>query len=225
MNAAQRQQKPGMQQQGMPQKRQQQQQQMSNGIGGFSPAYYAQFSQMPDPGRYGYAQTLQRQYPGMQFDDGWMRYNQLVGLAQQLAPGAVMKGGVQMRDSTPVAAPPAASGDMTQEQRNAQHARNMGYSGEGRYAGGLVSLAQGGYLPGQTDGMADAIPASIDGQQPAAISDGEFVVPADVVSGLGNGNSKAGAATLYEMLERVREARTGKSSQPKSINPDKFLPA
>lgn len=107
-------------------------------------------------------------------------------------------------------------------------------SGKGvRYSamGGLQSLAQGGksslpprYLDGHTDGMADKVPAHIDNRRPAALSDGEFVVPADVVSHLGNGNSTAGAKRLYEMMDRIRAARTGTTKQGKQINPDKFLP-
>jgi len=80
------------------------------------------------------------------------------------------------------------------------------------------------YLGGPTDGMADRIPANIDGQQPAALSDGEFVIPADVVSHLGNGNSNAGANQLYNMMERVRKARTGNTEQGRQINPNQFMP-
>ena len=58
-------------------------------------------------------------------------------------------------------------------------------------------MAQPRYLSGSMDGMADTIPASIDGKDPAALSGGEFVIPADVVSGMGNGNSDAGAKNLY----------------------------
>lgn len=88
------------------------------------------------------------------------------------------------------------------------------------------SFAQGGYyLGGKTDGMADEVPANIDGQQPAKLSDGEFVVPADVVSHLGNGNSEAGAQRLYEMMDRIRKARTGTTKQGRQINPKKLLPA
>jgi hypothetical protein len=83
---------------------------------------------------------------------------------------------------------------------------------------------QGGYLGGQTDGMADRIPANIEGQQPAALSDGEFVIPADVVSHLGNGNSNAGADNLYKMMEQVRKARTGRPEQGRQIDPNKFMP-
>ena len=90
--------------------------------------------------------------------------------------------------------------------------------------GGLASVApQGMYLGGPTDGMADQIPATVDNRQPAALSDGEFVIPADVVSHLGNGNSDAGATQLYGMMDRVRKARTGSTEQGKQINPNKFL--
>ena len=86
--------------------------------------------------------------------------------------------------------------------------------------GGLADA--GRYLQGKTDGMADEIPSSIDGEQPAALSHGEFVIPADVVSHLGNGNSDAGAQKLYEMMSRIRQARTGSTEQGKEINPDEF---
>jgi hypothetical protein len=95
-------------------------------------------------------------------------------------------------------------------------------------AQGGINMAEGGladagrYLQGETDGMADEIPSSIDGEQPAALSHGEFVIPADVVSHLGNGNSDAGAQKLYEMMDRIRQARTGTTEQGKEINPDEF---
>ena len=92
-------------------------------------------------------------------------------------------------------------------------------------AGGLTSLAKGRYLSGETDGMADKVRANIDGIQEARLSDGEYVIPADVVSHLGNGNSDAGAKVLDRMLSRVRKARTGNKKQGKEIDPKKFLPA
>jgi hypothetical protein len=76
-------------------------------------------------------------------------------------------------------------------------------------------FAQGGYV---SDGMSDSIPAVIGGVQPAALSQGEYVVPADVVSGLGNGDTSAGIAQLSDMSDTVRKQRTGKESQPKAIN-------
>jgi hypothetical protein len=91
---------------------------------------------------------------------------------------------------------------------------------EGYYNGGY--LQTGGRVG---DGMSDDIPATIDGTQPAALSDGEFVVPADVVSHLGNGSSDAGAQQLYSMMDRIRQARTGTTEQGKEINPKKMMPA
>lgn len=89
-----------------------------------------------------------------------------------------------------------------------------------------VTLATGGraarFLAGGTDGMADQIQTSIDGKQPARLSHGEFVIPADVVSHLGNGNSDAGAKVLYDMMAKVRKARTGNPKQGKQIDPRKF---
>jgi hypothetical protein len=105
---------------------------------------------------------------------------------------------------------------------------DYGYDGidYGEYfaKGGEINMAKGRYLQGNTDGMADKIPARIGKKQPAALSHGEFVVPADVVSHLGNGNSDAGAKKLYEMMDRIRVARTGNKKQGKQINPDKFMP-
>jgi len=100
--------------------------------------------------------------------------------------------------------------------------------GQGYAAGGMASLdgmGQGYYLGGPTDGMADLVPATIDGNQPAALSDGEFVIPADVVSHLGNGNSEAGAQQLYSMMDRVRTERTGTTKQGPEINPMQMMPA
>jgi hypothetical protein len=91
--------------------------------------------------------------------------------------------------------------------------------------GGMPSYAKGGYLDGPGDGMSDSIPATIEGKQPARLADGEFVIPADVVSHLGNGSTKAGSQRLYGMLDKVRKARTGTKKQGKQINPNKFMPA
>ncbi len=92
-------------------------------------------------------------------------------------------------------------------------------------AGGIATLKKGKYLDGASDGMADKVPANIDGVQEARLSDGEFVIPADVVSHLGNGNSDAGAKVLKGMMSRVRKARTGNDKQGKEIDPNKFIPA
>lgn len=100
-------------------------------------------------------------------------------------------------------------------------------TGPQNYAsGGIASIPHNGYyLGGATDGMADNIPANINGTEEAALSDGEFVIPADVVSHLGNGNSGAGAQVLHSMMDRIRKARTGRTEQGRQINPNKFAPA
>jgi hypothetical protein len=73
--------------------------------------------------------------------------------------------------------------------------------------------------------MSDSIPATIGNKQPARLADGEFVVPADVVSHLGNGSTDAGAKRLYGMMNKIRKARTGKKKQAPEVNTNKFLPA
>ena len=104
-----------------------------------------------------------------------------------------------------------------------QYYREQG-NRQGFNSGGLAALGgKGMYLGGSTDGMADNIPASINGSEPARLSDGEFVIPADVVSHLGNGNSDAGAHQLHGMMDRIRKARTGNTKQGREINPTNFL--
>lgn len=102
--------------------------------------------------------------------------------------------------------------------------------------GGITSLAAGGQtdlgsysdggrmLKGPGDGMSDSIPATIGARQPARLAEGEFVVPADVVSHLGNGSTDAGAKQLYAMMDRVRQARTGTKKQGREIKPTKYTP-
>lgn len=110
---------------------------------------------------------------------------------------------------------------------------------EGLAYGGPVYMAHGGlagiapqqyaaggrFLSGPGDGTSDSIRANIEGQQEARLADGEFVIPADVVSHIGNGSSKAGAKKLYEMMDQIRHARTGTTKMGKTIKADKYLPA
>jgi hypothetical protein len=97
-------------------------------------------------------------------------------------------------------------------------------------ASGGVSYGLGGYsdggrlLRGPGDGMSDNIPAVIGKKQPARLADGEFVVPADVVSHLGNGSTEAGAKHLYAMMDKIRRARTGKTKQAPAVKADKYIP-
>ena len=100
---------------------------------------------------------------------------------------------------------------------------NFGFSG----GGSTEYAAAGKLLEGEGDGMSDDIPAVIRGKgvQRAALADGEFVVPADVVSHLGNGSTKAGAKKLYAMMDRIRKARTGETRQAPAVKANKYLPA
>ena len=108
----------------------------------------------------------------------------------------------------------------------------------GRFAeGGGISDAGynlGGYsdggrlLRGPGDGVSDSIPAVIGKKQPARLADGEFVVPARIVSELGNGSTEAGARKLYAMMDRIQKARgktVGKGKVAKNSRSDKYLPA
>jgi hypothetical protein len=117
---------------------------------------------------------------------------------------------------------------------NRQYTPNYsGYAGAGYAEGGITDInrnqnyANGGIaglLKGRGDGMSDSIQATIADKQPARLADGEFVVPADVVSHLGNGSTDAGAKHLYKMMDKVRHARTGTKKQGKQIAAGGYLP-
>jgi len=102
-----------------------------------------------------------------------------------------------------------------------------------RYASGGVShlgdYSDGGrLLRGPGDGVSDSIPAMIGKRQPARLADGEFVVPARIVSELGNGSTEAGARKLYAMMDRIQKARgktVGKNKVAKNSRSEKYLPA
>jgi len=105
----------------------------------------------------------------------------------------------------------------------------QGHAAGGMMSGGISTLGSysdgGRLLKGPGDGMSDSIPAKIGKKQEARLAEGEFVVPADVVSGLGNGSTDAGAKHLYKMMDKVRHARTGRKAQGKQIKAEKYLPA
>jgi hypothetical protein len=112
----------------------------------------------------------------------------------------------------------------------------MALGGLGALAGGgsasqynLGGYSDGGrLLRGPGDGVSDSIPATIGDKQPARLADGEFVVPARIVSELGNGSTEAGARKLYAMMDRVQKARgktTGKNRVAANTRSDKYLPA
>jgi len=102
-------------------------------------------------------------------------------------------------------------------------------AGGGMMRGGIASL--GGYsdggqlLRGPGDGVSDDIPATIGGKQPARLADGEFVVPARIVSELGNGSTDAGARKLYAMMDRIKASRSKAKNIAANTKSDKHLPA
>jgi hypothetical protein len=106
-----------------------------------------------------------------------------------------------------------ATRDVTEAAKGGTMSHLGGYSDGGRM------------LKGPGDGMSDSIPATIAGKQPARLADGEFVVPADVVSHLGNGSTDAGAKKLYGMMDKIRKARTGKKKQAPAVKANKYMPA
>jgi hypothetical protein len=81
----------------------------------------------------------------------------------------------------------------------------------------LRNRINSGRVQGAGGGMDDLVPGSIEGRQKVRLADGEFVVAADVVSGLGDGSTDHGVRRLHGMMDRVRQDRTGKKAQPKSI--------
>jgi len=91
--------------------------------------------------------------------------------------------------------------------------------------GGITRIQKEGQVRGNGDGMEDKVYGNIEGRQKVALSRDEFIVPADVVSGIGNGSSNAGADKLYKMMDRVRKARTGIKKQGKQIKGDRYVPA
>jgi len=165
------------------------------------------------------------QSPSM-FGKAGQFFNELTPKQKLLAGGAGIAGigmiGDQMRGGVPKKKP--YSGALSQYRFDPSAYRPYSYAD-----GGIASLGSysdgGRMLKGPGDGMSDSIPASIGRKQPARLADGEFVVPADVVSHLGNGSTDAGAKQLYSMMNKVRQARTGNSKQGRQISAGKYLPA
>lgn len=92
--------------------------------------------------------------------------------------------------------------------------------------GRLADTAQRsqGMIRGTGDGMSDMIPATIEGEQDVLLAENEYIVPADVLSGIGNGSSDAGAREMDDMIARVRQERTGTARQPDAIDPRLLMP-
>jgi len=119
--------------------------------------------------------------------------------------------------------PQGGKKDSEKEDRDVEAAAG-GIMQAGSHLGHYAAGGNPRLLKGPGDGMSDNIPATIGGKQPARLADGEFVVPADVVSHLGNGSTEAGAKKLHSMMDNVRKARTGRKAQGKQIDPNRFLP-
>jgi hypothetical protein len=128
-------------------------------------------------------------------------------------------------DSTGVSAPQYGFGNSDvmygQSMLGGNEANIFGFA-EG---GSVQRAAAGKLITGDGDGMSDDIRANIDGNQEARLADGEFVIPADVVSHLGNGSTDAGADQLHAMMDRIRKARTGRTRQAPEVDPGEYLPA
>jgi hypothetical protein len=137
----------------------------------------------------------------------------------QLPSGGVMKRPTPMGQLN--LAPP---GSKKQDSDGATEAARGGIMQAGSSLGGYAAGGNPRLLKGPGDGMSDNIPAMIGRKQPARLADGEFVIPADVVSHLGNGSTEAGAKRLHEMMTKVRKDRTGNPKQGKQINPRKYMP-
>jgi hypothetical protein len=120
--------------------------------------------------------------------------------------------------------PPGAQTEASGSSLDPENAAKGGIMQAGGHLGGYAAGGNPRLLKGPGDGMSDDIPATIANKQPARLADGEFVVPADVVSHLGNGSTEAGAKKLHQMMTNIRKARTGNPKQGKQINPNKFTP-
>ena len=131
---------------------------------------------------------------------------------------------------TPQAAAPAAPAAPVEQVTQPNPTIQDTYAAGGMAEGGLGSLGSysdgGRLLKGPGDGVSDSIPAMIGKNQPARLADGEFVIPARIVSEIGNGSTDAGARKLYAMMDRIKKAR-GKSMKNIAANSkaDKYLPA
>jgi len=142
------------------------------------------------------------------------KVNQRAYVSPPVAKRPTPMGQLQMASVKPRKQTDSGGGDVEAAQGGIMHSSLGGYA-----AGGNPRLLKG---PG--DGMSDNIPATINGRQPARLADGEFVIPADVVSHLGNGSTEAGAKQLHAMMNKVRKARTGNPKQGKNIRPQKYMP-
>jgi len=179
-----------------------------------------------------YQSMMEGKKPTAPDDPAWVRSVGIVDdndpdtkYQDALTASLIRQGKINKRANTgaPTMARPTPMGTLNFNPPGTQQAASggiMGYNLGGYADGGNPRLLKG---PG--DGMSDNIPAVIGRRQPARLADGEFVVPADVVSHLGNGSTDAGAKKLHEMMDKVRMARTGKKKQAPAVKPKKYMPA
>ncbi len=170
--------------------------------------------------------------PGIYYDmDPDTRYQDALTAAQIRNAKVAKRANMQLptgKRPTPMGAinlrPPGAQSEQGQSSLDPENAAQGGIMQARSSLGGYAAGGNPRLLKGPGDGMSDNIPATIAGKQPARLADGEFVIPADVVSHLGNGSTEAGAKKLHSMMDNVRKARTGRKAQGKQINPNKFMP-
>jgi len=177
--------------------------------------------------KYGITPSQVASLTGLDTSEVQQRYNSVMGPNAQLGSYRPGQGGVTYFSPmtyapatapAPAPAPAAASTDGT---TNA--------AGGGMMHGGISTLgsySDGGHLlKGPGDGVSDSIPATIGGHQPARLADGEFVIPARIVSEIGNGSTDAGARKLYAMMDRIKHARAKAKDIAADTKVDKYLPA
>lgn len=141
--------------------------------------------------------------------------------------------GTRQRDTLAPTTPMMAAGGPVEEMSQRNQAMTMMADGGQMFArGGMSHLGDysdgGRLLKGPGDGVSDSIPATIANKRPARLADGEFVVPARIVSELGNGSTEAGARKLYAMMDRIQQARgktTGRNRVAVNSRAEKLLPA
>jgi hypothetical protein len=170
-------------------------------------------------------ESLKRTYPGLYENIG-------SGRTINAADGGLMGGPVEQMDNAnaigantgyPMANLPTMAGSTGTAVDP--------FSGQQTFAGGgeisdLGSYSDGGrLLRGPGTGLSDNIPAQIGARQPARLADGEFVIPADVVSAMGGGSTDAGAKKFYAMLDRVRQQAHGSKKQVRKISDRAVMPA
>lgn len=179
-------------------------------------------SPFPQPSSSGVEQSY---FPGSKYvpyADGGMANSNVFGVNTGFQMSGGQPSGIPYQQSVPQSPAPGLNPSMYDPSTGAQRLASGGLSDLGGYSDG------GRLLRGPGDGVSDSIPAMIGEKQPARLADGEFVVPARIVSELGNGSTEAGARKLYAMMDRVQKARSksvGKGNVAKNTRAEKHLPA